>query len=172
MFTTFAEIIAIVMAVLFAIANIAYYAPSSMSRLNFAKEKSASHDSSSGVGSDSGSDSISGISSNDKSSYGHGGLDNAPSGSNDITTNKVGDGAVVEVKPQEQNTSGFPSLDNLANPDQITTYASKDQSSGSGSGSSSGGSSSDSSSCSRSCHKKNKINCEDLDLTRSEEKMQ
>jgi hypothetical protein len=143
MFTTFAEIIAIVMVVLFAIANIAYYAPSSMSRLTFAKEKSAGHDSSS-WGSGSGSDS--GSSGNDKSNNDDGSLDNNASGSNDGTTNKVGDGAVVEVKPPEHKTSRFPGLDTLTNPVQIPTDALKDQSGGSGSSESSSGSSGGSSS--------------------------
>jgi uncharacterized membrane protein YgcG len=144
MLTTIAEIITIVMVVLFAIANIAYYAPSSTSRLTFAKEKSAGHDSSS-WGSGSGSDSAS--SGNDKSNNGDGSLvNNAASGSNDCTTNKVGDGAVVEVKPPEHKTSRFPGLDTLTNPVQIPTDALKDQSGGSGSSESSSGSSGGSSS--------------------------
>lgn len=116
MFTIFAEIIAIGMAAVFAIANIVYYAPSSMSRLTSAKEKSAGHNTKGGGFSGSGNDS--GNSINDKSSCNDGALDdNAAPGSNDGTTNKMDDGTAVEVKPTEYNTSRFPSLDNLADPD-------------------------------------------------------
>jgi hypothetical protein len=135
MFTIFAEIIAIVMAAVFAIANIAYLAPSSMSRLTFPKEKSAGHNTNCAGFSDSGNDSD--CSSNDKSSCSDGALDdNAASGSNDGTTNKMDDGTVVEVKLTEYNTSRFPGLNNLADLDQITTSALNDSPGDSGSGSS------------------------------------
>lgn len=123
MFTTFAEIIAIVMAVIFAIANFAYYAPTGMSWLTFTKEKNAGRNYSGGGFSGSGSGSDSGSSSsNDKSSSGDGLLDDhAASGSDDDTTNKIDDVTVVEVKIKEHNTSGFHALDKSADPDQITT---------------------------------------------------
>ncbi|HEY7107952.1 MAG TPA: hypothetical protein VH415_00845 [Nitrososphaeraceae archaeon] len=166
MFTTFAEIIAIVMAVIFAIANFAYYAPSGMSWLTFTKEKNAGHNSSGGGFSDSDSGSDSGSSSsNDKSSSGDGSLDdNAASGSDDDTTNKPDDVTVVEVKIKEHTTRGFHVLDKLADPDQITTSALNDPpgdpksaSSGSSSGDSSDNCSSSILSSSSSSHSKRSI---------------